>query len=474
MMNIRPSESPPGNAQDHTGTTAVLVVHGIGAQQRGESARKLIAGLARVEPALDLREPGGTITVGGQTVRVYEVYWADLLKGDMTRGAFQMAEMQSLSWFPWLNVWCRNYRRGSYSPLKLAWWCVMLPVFNFFAMFAYYGAGLIAQIVRGPQPRPEKTNAGLWQQAKDAAESARPTAIDTILDEYVGDVFSYVNSAGNAFYREKGEPPIHPDVRHVYPRIVQQFYEQLLAAQADGCAEIQIVAHSLGTVVAYHALSGLRFEAGSRTDTDAIRSAVHKVRRLYTIGSPLEKIRFFWPTLIPGDAGLGDIALQWENFVSWFDPVAGAITRFGGWGEVFNHRLLGGGFLRGHVVYEHSPVFLGVLTRGLCGRALPLHRTRGERWRDRLVLLAETLFAPVAAAIVLAFVLTALLLPFLVSLVLRQFLPEPTWVPIENVSALVFIGLMGFVFLLVPVLRATTVHRLHWVAARQSTADTRV
>lgn len=63
------------------------------------------------------------------------------------------------------------------------------------------------------------------------------------------------------------------------------------------------------------------------------------------------------------------------------------------------------------------------------------------------------------------FVLTALILPFLISLVLRQFLPEPTWVYIQNVMSLVFVGMIVLVFLIAPKVRAGKVHRLHWTAA---------
>jgi hypothetical protein len=464
--------------RDESGPIAILAVHGIGAQQRGESSRKLIAGLGRVDRDLDPNRADGVITVGGQPVRVYEVYWADLLMGDNARDAFQMTELQSLAWFPWFNYWRRNYPPGSYALAKLACWWVTLPIVNFFALFAYYGAGFLAQVLRDSQPRPAKEGASLWTRAKDAADAALPTVIHRVLDEYVGDVFSYVNSAGNAFDREEGEAPVQPGVEQVYSLIVQRFYDTLLEARADGCAGIQVVAHSLGTVVAYHALAGLRFESERRADADAIRSAILEVRRLYTIGSPLEKIRFFWPQLMAGGPTPGGTAIRWDNFVSWFDPVAGRLTRFDGWGRVVNHRLLGGGFLRGHVVYEHSPVFLGALTRGLCGHELPFVRTRREQWRDRLVLAAETLFAPTALAIVLLcgmalFVLTALLLPFLLSLILRLFLPEPTWVHVENVSALVFIGLMVLVFLRAPITRASRVHRLHWAATGSAGAGRR-
>lgn len=136
----------------------------------------------------------------------------------------------------------------------------------------------------------------VWDEARQAAaRTSGPGPIDALLDEYVGDVFSYVNSAGSAFYRDAGEAPIPAAAEQAYGHIVQRFYDQLVKADTDGCAAIHVVAHSLGTVVAYHALTGLRFDRAMRTDAEAIRSAMSKVRRLYTIGSPLEKIRFFWP-----------------------------------------------------------------------------------------------------------------------------------------------------------------------------------
>jgi hypothetical protein len=452
------------------GPVAILVVHGIGDQQRGETAHKLISGLTCTSSRGAPWQPGATITVGDRDVRVYEVYWADILSGAMTRGAFQMNELQSLSWFPWFNFRGRLYEGENYPPWKLAWWCVSLPIFNFFALFAYYGCGLILQVIQNGGELPPRDGATLWQRVQAAADAGKPTAIDMMLDEYLGDVFSYVNSAADAFHREPDEPPLSDSVRSSYAAVVERFYEQMLAAQSDGCSEIQVVAHSLGTVVAYHAISGLRFDAAGRTDAAAIREATARIRRLYTIGSPLEKIRFFWPALTPPLTAAAGVQPQWENFVSWFDPVAGALTRFGGWGTVVNHRLLGGGFLRGHVVYERSQVFLRALTRGLCGRELACERRLGDRCRDWLLLAGETLLTPVAAAIVLAsglalMLVTALLLPFLVSLVLRHFLPEPTWVRIENASAVVSVISMVFVFALVPYRRAREVHRRFWVGA---------
>jgi hypothetical protein len=161
--------------------------------------------------------------------------------------------------------------------------------------------------------------------------------------------------------------------------------------------------------------------------------------------------------------------LQWDNFVSWFDPVAGKLRRFERWGKVCNHHLLGGGFISGHVVYERSALFLRTLTRGLCGHEIPLDITPGERRRDLLVLIGETLLAPTLLLVVLVlgvavFALTIALLPFLISLPLRVFLPPDTWAPIVDTATLVPGAMMIFTLLLVPLLRAVKVHALFWAA----------
>ncbi|MDJ0983836.1 MAG: hypothetical protein QNI94_19585, partial [Kiloniellales bacterium] len=118
------------------GDIGVLVVHGIGDQERGETLDKLLHGLGRVE-GFSLPESANDVvraTVGGQSVRFYEVYWADLLKGQVTLGNFQMNELQSISWFPWLNFRSGKYQAMSYSPVTLLWWFLVLPVANFLVL----------------------------------------------------------------------------------------------------------------------------------------------------------------------------------------------------------------------------------------------------------------------------------------------------------------------------------------------------
>jgi hypothetical protein len=230
------------------------------------------------------------------------------------------------------------------------------------------------------------------------------------------------------------------------------------------------VAHSLGTVIMYHALRGLGFDSSGSADAEAVRTASAKVQHLYTIGSPLEKIRFFWPRLTTSEKLAGQRPIEWDNFVSWFDPVAGVLRRFGEWGGVRNHHLLGGGFVRGHVVYEHSPVFLGVLTEGLCGRILPLRRGWPERLRDASLLLGETLLAPAGLLLILGigaavFTLTILLVPFLISLPFRLFYGPETWGPFFDGASAVFACLFIAAMSLTPLIRAGKVHRLFWAVS---------
>src|SRR5947207_10717005 len=133
---------------------------------------------------------------------------------------------------------------------------------------------------------------------------------------------------------------------------------QLFRMRNDGCYSIPIVARSLATVVMYHALRGLKLDEATRADRLAMSEAMASIEHLYTIGSPLEKIRFFWPGLRPEANLAGERQITWDNFVSYFDPVAGMLRRFNEWGPVYNHRLLGGSFLIGLIVIECSAYLL--------------------------------------------------------------------------------------------------------------------
>lgn len=465
------------DSRTEPGNIGVLVVHGIGEQEANDTIGKLLTGLQHVEHALEVEEAvaGKTVIIGGQDVRFYEAYWADLLKGEKIIGSFQMNELQSLSWFPWLNFRRGNYQPGDYSLLKRVWWIVLLPLANFLIYLGYNGLSFLAQMGNSLKGQRDDGDLGTSSSIpavlrKVVRRSNKYTIVDEKLDEFVGDVFNYVNSAGDAFYREKEEPLIPDEIRKVYPEIVQRFYTQLLKAHTDGCTSIQVVAHSLGTVVTYHALAGLGFDAETREDADAIRAARSKVTNLYTIGCPLEKIRFFWPRLISTRSPFGEMQVKWENFVSWFDPVAGVLRRFKEWGDVENHHLLGGGFIRAHVVYERSPVFLGALTKGLCGREMTVQRTLTKRLKDFIALVGETLFTPAIIALVLAvgllvFGLTVSVLPFVFSLPFRPFVNQEVLGLIQDVASLAIAVILVIAVVFGSSVRASRVHRRYWASA---------
>ncbi|MCP5128561.1 MAG: hypothetical protein H6985_03150 [Pseudomonadales bacterium] len=461
---------------------AILIVHGVGAQAPGESSEKLLHGLGLVPGTRTsaLQTPDGAAPVdaevAGIPVRLYEVHWADLLQGEITRGTFSAREFQAYAWFPWLNRKRRVNPPGKYAMATTLIWTLLLPPLSLALALPYYGARLLVSAFdrdfreKLRQEGRESARGNFWQIARSRADSAafQRTWLEDTIDEYVGDVFNYVNSAGNARYPDGREIDVPHEVQAAYPKIAERFHTRLIQAAAE-CAEIQVLAHSLGTVVSYHGLFGLKRGDSGAQNPAGLDAARKKVTHFYTIGSPLEKIGFFWPKLTNPQVPAGGITLQWENFVSWFDPVAGVLKNFDQWGVVGNQRLLGGGFVTGHVVYERHPKFLKRLVSGLGGGEVEIDRTPWQKFRNWALLLGETLLAPVAlllitvagAAIWLAVVV---MLPWLVSLLFRpEFMPQLDPVIFDRAS--VGLGvLMTLVFLINSRVGASRIHRAAWLA----------
>jgi hypothetical protein len=93
---------------------ALLVVHGIGSQERGETLNGLLGGLRLVygdRLAIQRAAEDHAILDGiGRPVHVFEVYWADLLRGDVVKKTFDFDRIFEVVWFPLLN-----YRSGCLS-----------------------------------------------------------------------------------------------------------------------------------------------------------------------------------------------------------------------------------------------------------------------------------------------------------------------------------------------------------------------
>jgi hypothetical protein len=383
---------------------ALLIVHGIGDQRRGETTAKLLVGLqAAYGNAIQVERDGDglavSVTANGQTVRLYEVYWAEILSAEKSRGTFTWRTPNTVVWHP---MWCR--RLGLLPTLEYSGalvWCRVLTLVPLVpaGYLAYLGTRFLARLFdktrrEAFEKRMREENLPLIERSIAYANftSTDATGVDEMLDSVVADVPNYMQSI------VAGEGPAF--------EILKRFHAQVERARHDGCDVVHVLAHSLGTVVAFHALSGLGLAEGQQRPAPS---------RLFTIGSPLEKIRFFWPWTVHMKAAL-DPDFRWVNFHHRADRVSGSLKRFATSFKLQNVRLKGGGgLLRSHVVYERSPEFLSVLTATLFGAPATPHVGRLERVKDRAMAWGENLLGPVAVilAIVigLSFVAMTVLLP---------------------------------------------------------------
>ncbi len=140
-----------------------------------------------------------------------------------------------------------------------------------------------------------------------------------------------------------------------YYRPIEEAVEKL---EGLGCRDIQILAHSLGTVITYDWLrcSGQR----------------HPISAVHAIGSPLNK---FWyldhsrrRRLADEEAFANFPGLRWNNYWAWSDGLAsGSLARFGSSGlAVRNERLRWLGVVGwSHVRYWKRPEVLDAVRREL-------------------------------------------------------------------------------------------------------------
>lgn len=409
----------------------LLIVHGIGEQRRGQTTEKLLTGMkAAYGDALQIERDADkypiAVTANGRTVRLYEVYWADVLSAAKSRGTFTWKIPNTLVWHP---AWCRHLGMlpsPEYSSTLVRWRvCTLVPLVPA-GYLLYVGARFLAQILDKPRReafeeklRAQKLSIVERSKATAAFTSDTPTLIDDLLDSVVADIPNYMGSI------VAGEGPAF--------EILERFHTQMAQAQKDGCDEVYVLAHSLGTVVAFHALSGVGLPPGSPAPAP---------RRFFTIGSPLEKIRFFWPWTVRAAQPSTDPDFQWINFHHRADRVSGDLRRFAAFCALRNIRLKGGGGLvRSHVVYERSPEFLSVLTGALFGtsvapRIAPLARLKdialswGENLLGPLLAVSATLFG-------LMFVVAVVLIPgWLVAWPFRWFGADTLGLHVQNGVAL--------------------------------------
>ncbi|MDP1572443.1 MAG: hypothetical protein Q8L86_20780 [Vicinamibacterales bacterium] len=393
------------------GPVGLLLVHGIGSQARGQSLDGLLAGLRAAcgdVLVVERRAEDHAVLEGlGRRVHVVEVFWADLLHGETVRGTFDFDRVFEVVWFPLFN-----HRQGRFAAeivsRAVVWrWTWILAPLSVLLSVGLAGARMLAAIPTGvmrarartPMTHPGGGSFGarLVARVREARHpDAKRTLLDDVLDEVVGDVFNYVHGTGDAFpVASLQNDTLKANVAGVHAR----FISGAERAVAEGCTEIQVLAHSLGTVVAFR---------GMCPDTPAGPDAAARLTRFYTIGSPLEKFRFFWtrlverphhgPAIVAGArlvaaAGPG---LRWDNFHSALDLVSGRLKPFAGWPAPVNHTVAGlGGLVTSHTSYTGSPLLIEMLLAGLTGAARTIQVPWPRRVRRQIITLGENLVAPV-------------------------------------------------------------------------------
>lgn len=374
-----------------TNSIALLVVHGIGSQRRGETLAACTAALQRAYPAAALSDRNGQglttqeistleldeaiLRQGSWQVHLYEVYWAGFLAGTSVDSSFNKFLFEETTWFPYFN-----WKHGLLPHDQYSRWLLWARTAQMWLLALT--ASIIYEIV------PQKFHS-------------------TVLDQIVADIWNYTHSLG-------GSLPKTSPVFGAGKGIVDCFRKTAYRAQQDGCGELQIIAHSLGTVVAYNALTRYQSPAPNKTPIP--------MTHLYTIGSPLEKFLFIWTRLlrpslrspeiqIDGVAIASGSQIQWKNFYSPLDLISGKLTRFNEWGQVENKRLWGlGGLARAHVSYFLNPVVIADLAAGLGGHAQPVKTTWAKRALFAIGSIIENLLVPVGVVLALLWGLAIFLL----------------------------------------------------------------
>jgi hypothetical protein len=290
----------------------LVAVHGVGEQRRRQIADDLARGLLKrgssrireanspeegdpnADRSLVLETPGGALWL-----RIYEAYWGGLAT-DYTR-------RDALLFYAWL-LWTLAYPfanlvGGRYRHRRLS-----LPVFALsFAALLFTGS--LAHLL----------NAALWILLALPGLGRRRTALRRQILEYGGDVYLYVRrpEASGHFDRLM----VSEDRRRIDQAAFRGPFELALALAAGGNDQVQIVGHSLGSVIAYDALTG-----GTLPEPQ-----LAKITAMHTWGSPLDKFYFVWPDrrrfrIEPPPR----TPLRWINWSHGLDPIGSALDSYNG------------------------------------------------------------------------------------------------------------------------------------------------
>lgn len=378
----------------------LLVVHGIGAQKRGATLSHVVEGLRIAYPDARIEQDGdfATMTVRRRQIRLYEVFWADVLSGEAIAGSFSLNQLHRLVWFPCLNRWHIDDHKTNYPWWRVyGWTLILLPVSMM--VTAVYWSVVTVCVLFGFAGRVRSRALAVFGEQRSSSSGVGPAPtlikasrakVDDWLADRIGDLFNYLDAFVGA---QAHVPGAHEEIYRIFRKTLKR-------ASAE-CSELQILAHSMGTLVTHHALSNFREQTEEFLAAKAEGDVTQRppLTKLYTIGNPLGKILFFWPKAINCSSGWKDI--KWHNFRNPEDLISG-YSGYRTLGDPKNWTVKGaGGLLRAHRGYRTHPTFLNTFGPGLT--KLPTALRRGVASRSlRFVLDLVESIVVYAAFVILA------------------------------------------------------------------------
>ena len=354
-----------------TPRTAVLIFHGMGKQLRFQSLNDVAAMLAKecesrweTSPLIQTGQvkagddwlSRAELTLKDDTgknreIHLYEAYWAPLTEGkvtarDVTRFLYTAAWQgmrNSLS--EGFDRWMFGGRQRFRYPIStlvgiIAAFLLISGMWGAYAVVVVSAVGFFTRLFQSPafsagQPALESVSrawamidatAVLWLALLMIAWSMRRLYV-----QYVGDVAAYVSSHDVSKFNE-----IRNAIQNAACKATSAVYQAQQSGQQT-YDKVIVVAHSLGSLIAYDALNRLINEELAETGSTTIPG---RTKLFLTFGSPLDKIAFIFrnqkknsmvrealaaakqPMIVKYDYR----PAKWINLHSWMDPVSGPLT----------------------------------------------------------------------------------------------------------------------------------------------------
>lgn len=315
----------------------VVAIHGIGDQYRNATIQTVVSAFgrfARYPASLPLGffhdassmvratrltgppEPGSTLG----SIGFVEVYWADIPREAQTEG-YIIEETKA-----WARTVVERVR-------------------------ARFGDCALQLDARGPDNEP------LQLRLKRDDYSVGADAIEEMVETFkvLDNLLFIVEKAGIIKFdlnylltQYVGDVQLVADFANYRTNILNQFRQVLdKVHEGNKRADLYLVAHSEGTVVAFmgllEAMSGLARTTEGETRREAPPGWVKQVRGFMTFGSPIDKHIILWPNIWdplqephPTLAGLpseGAARIRWRNYYDYGDPVGFRLDTTRDWME---------------------------------------------------------------------------------------------------------------------------------------------